>query len=170
MIEIEYITLILIYIVGLVIVLIIDNYHNTKVSTKLVIFYFCLLFFLPYINDNQMAIGYVDGKTIPRYIETSKLSYKKTSKLSQKLFEEDGYWIVTYDNGIVESVDEIYENKKQIDYLKNDVDNAIFFVDYKYMSDLGIIEVVRYKNVLYLPLELYNSLDKDKTYELKDWI
>lgn len=170
MIEIEYITLILIYIVGLVIVLIIDNYHNTKVSTKLVIFYFCLLFFLPYINDNQMAIGYVDGKTIPRYIETSKLSYKKTSKLSQKLFEEDGYWIVTYDNGIVESVDEIYENKKQIDYLKNDVDNAIFFVDYKYMSDLGIIEVVRYKNVLYLPLELYNSLDKDKTYELRDWI
>lgn len=170
MIEIEYITLILIYIVGLVIVLIIDNYHNTKVSTKLVIFYFCLLFFLPYINDNQMAIGYVDGKTIPRYIETSKLSYKKTSKLSQKLFEEDGYWIVTYDNGIIESVDEIYENKKQIDYLKNDVDNAIFFVDYKYMSDLGIIEVVRYKNVLYLPLELYNSLDKDKTYELKDWI
>lgn len=170
MIEVEFSTLILIYIVGLVILLIIDNFYNTKVSTKLVIFYFCLLLFLPYINDNQIAIGYIDGVTIPRYIETSKLSYKKTSKLSQQLFDEEGYWEVTYDNGIVETVDEIYENKKQIDYLKNDVDNAIFFVDYKYISDLGIIQVVRYKNVLYLPLELYNSLDKDKIYELRDWI
>lgn len=170
MIEIEFITLIFIYIVGLIILLIIDNFYNNKVSTQLVIFYFCLLLFLPYINDNQIAVGYIDGVTIPRYIETSKLSYKKTSKLSQQLFEEDGYWEITYDNGIVESVDEIYENKKQIDYLKNDVDNAIFFVDYKYISDLGIIQVVRYKNVLYLPLELYNNLDKDKIYELKDWI
>lgn len=170
MIEVEFSTLILIYIVGLVILLIIDNFYNTKVSTKLVIFYFCLLLFLPYINDNQIAIGYIDGVTIPRYIETSKLSYKKTSKLSQQLFDEEGYWEVTYDNGIVETVEEIYENKKQIDYLKNDVDNAIFFVDYKYISDLGIIQVVRYKNVLYLPLELYNSLDKDKIYELRDWI
>lgn len=170
MIEIEFITLIFIYIVGLVILLIIDNFYNTKISTKLVIFYFCLLLFLPYINDNQIAVGYIDGVTIPRYIETSKLSYKKTSKLQQQLFEEDGYWEITYDNGIVESVDEIYENKKQIDYLKNDVDNTIFFVDYKYISDLGIIQVVRYKNVLYLPLELYNNLDKNKTYDLKDWI
>lgn len=170
MIEIEFITLIFIYIIGLVILLIIDNFYNTKISTKLVIFYFCLLLFLPYINDNQIAVGYIDGVTIPRYIETSKLSYKKTSKLQQQLFEEDGYWEITYDNGIVESVDEIYENKKQIDYLKNDVDNTIFFVDYKYISDLGIIQVVRYKNVLYLPLELYNNLDKNKTYDLKDWI
>lgn len=170
MIEIEFITLIFIYIVGLVILLIIDNFYNTKISTKLVIFYFCLLLFLPYINDNQIAVGYIDGVTIPRYIETSKLSYKKTSKLQQQLFEEDGYWEINYDNGIVESVDEIYENKKQIDYLKNDVDNTIFFVDYKYISDLGIIQVVRYKNVLYLPLELYNNLDKNKTYDLKDWI
>lgn len=170
MIEIEFITLIFIYIVGLVILLIIDNFYNTKVSTKLVILYFCLLLFLPYINDNQIAVGYIDGVTIPRYIETSKLSYRRTSKLQQQLFEEDGYWEVTYDNGIVETVDEIYENKKQTDYLKNDTDNTIFFVDYKYISDLGIIHVVRYKNVLYLPLELYKSLDKDKIYELKDWI